>query len=233
MIRWLLSFGNRIACLIAIGMSIFLPQSTYAEPIQWSLKTTILTDNGASWIDIGPVTLGQESPSGEVTLTPSHAYGGVPSGGGEQDFEGSQLGANTIRIATLSNQSFDFLSTPPVPVAPNFRVRLEVTDLASEEQGVLEFTAGLSLDGGEVIWLNQPHLVDITIPSGNHLGSLDLGGNRYSFDVRSGSTESNAILEAEVTVSPLVQTPEPSTLVLAGLGFSAFAFRKRRRQELI
>jgi hypothetical protein len=110
-------------------------------------------------------------------------------------------------------------------------MQLEITDSASQEKKILEFDGTFSVsnfyyDLNAQDSFGYRNWIRFGLEPFVYTQTFDLGNNRYTFSGFSRKQEQE-LLWADISVSPLVQTPEPSTLLLAGLGLSAFAFRKR------
>jgi hypothetical protein len=151
---------------------------------------------------------------------------------------GTAVGDSDIVATNLKSVSSADPNTPDTFTHKTFTLNLTLTDSASHQTGTLSFMAEFN---GTIS--SQSANVTAT-PLGPTSRTIVLGGNSYSVSINSyvpppppGATNAGSIgATALVTVGQVNRTPEPSTMVMAGLGLSflgLFGWQKRRKaQEL-
>jgi PEP-CTERM motif-containing protein len=184
---------------------------------QWSAEPTVVDAD-----PLGP----HHRPTGGITLTP----GAIAITGGNP---GVALGSAAIVAVNLA--AFAFSPRPdgkPYSFTnASYRLGITLTDVDSNKAGTLHF-AGV-FDGD---------LTDSTVNLHTHFTStakqsLVLGHNHYTVSLTSYTppdppAEGGAgNISALVNVSP-ASAPEPSTLVLAGMGLAGAVFSRLRRRTL-
>ncbi len=198
-----------------------------AEPIRWSYAANAHPDTLAS-------------PDGSYNL-------GVPLGMNASGvFIPDVIGSKDIRVLNLSTYDLTLAPGPrldgiPFRNAP-YSIQLTLTDTASQVSGLLTFNGvlnGFADEGSHVSTMTSTFV-------GSTRQSLKLGENRYTVSMLSPDpllhwAPQNSVnmffgtIDAHVNVSPASgprATPEPSCLLLAGMGVvtvAGTALRKRHR----
>ncbi len=147
----------------------------------------------------------------------------------------SYAGSRDVIAATFMSFHSPF-DTPPYLNGhlhdAGYTLQFHITDDASHQSGVLLFQGLLN---GVVDHLGGENLTNTFLPPAT--GSLVLGANRYTVSPNSFTQEGDigptGTIGVHVDVQPVsgATAPEPSTLILAGLGASslvAAAWRRRR-----
>jgi hypothetical protein len=177
---------------------------------------------GYNWTHTPAVVAADTGGTGGITLT-NHQGG---TGSGNSDVVASE-------ITTFSSAS---VNAPDHFTNKNYSLIVDLTDSASNKSGMLTFTG--SLNG--TLSLTSANIKNTFIgPLTQH---LDLGGNLYTVTIgpyaapgipdstQTGSISAHVSVQPEGPTGggsggpvppPSRQTPEPSTLLLAGLGLSA------------
>jgi hypothetical protein len=218
--RFALMFAGMIASQ-AVHAEPYTPPTIYA-----SYTTTLIMAPGQDKLYTGAEKYYDETTD---TMVDVYSYAYLPSAiDGLIDSSGNQ-----IRFAGQSKESYFFTDSPPVPGSPNdtnqFRVQFTITDLASGETGVLGFDAVAVLSSALPAELRGESGLYAAYSSS--ASAIHLGANRYEFLFDGGHSDSGAWLFA--TVSVTAATPEPATLVMAGVGLlSAFGVRRRIKRVL-
>jgi hypothetical protein len=198
-----------VAAALLVGAT-----SAHADPIRWDYSTTGLTlgqgtdldpsyHGIAGWYEVDLLSVPMTHESGSTLiqlLTPSPTY---PNSDGV-----------VTHIVNQGDGGF-------FPLVTFVDIPLTITDLASRQSALVSFNLYISAtwQGG---WA---YLNGFSRPNENDISRvLTLGGNRYTITPL-GNTD------VQIDVAPVPQQyPEPSSLVLAGLGLcglGAAAWRKR------
>jgi hypothetical protein len=194
----------------AIASLLLASSSARADLVAWSYNWTpsvsaVLADNAAG--------------GGKITLTNEPA--------------GSAVGDSDIVATNLKSVSTASPNAPDTFTNKTYSLALTLTDIASHQSGTLTFQGAFN---GSISSASA-NVTNSAI--GATAGSLVLGGNSYSVSINSyvpppppTATNSGSIgATALVTVSQVSRTPEPSTMVMAGLGLSflgLLGWKKRR-----
>jgi hypothetical protein len=210
--------------LAAICVLLCSALSALAGPVPWNYQADLKAAGGdpslASFVDLGAVSIHDEIIG---QLSPANP--------------GSAWGWRTVPVGTLS-PAFDTAPGPfPLGYAEQmFQLSLKVTDAASGESATLNFQGRGWATARQVFWgfafysVDDIHALADFPASSSH--SVTLGGNVYDVSVDAvNHTNGSAILEAEIRVGSVNETPEPATLIsaLAGLGSVGFVLRRCRR----
>ncbi len=210
---------QRIALAITLLIVALNPQRGEAGLIpwsyQWSAQPTVIDAD-----PLGP----HQKPAGGITLTP----GAITITGSNP---GVALGNADIVAVNLT--AFTFSPSPDgkpysFTDAP-YRLGITLTDVDSNQSGTLHF-AGV-FDGS---------LTDTMMDLHTHFTSatrqwLTLGHHRYTVSLTSYTPPDPPAdggagsINASVSVQP-VSAPEPSSLILAGIGLAGAAFSGLRRR---
>lgn len=155
-----------------------------------------------------------------------HAYGQMPEGL-------LPVGAdsmNYINLGVQSKQGYRFDSAPPSDPAQSNKVQFTVwvTDVASGETGHLSFDLAAFLLTG----LPDSDHSELAF-GGETSGTLFLGANRYDLEIKTGDSDSNTWVYANLEVAPTAATPEPGTFALVALGLGAVGLRIRKKRHAI
>jgi hypothetical protein len=185
-----------------------------AEPVSWSYF----------WSPTPGVVTSDDGTLGSVTFLPN-------SGG---PMLGSAVGGDNIQAASLT------ASAPASGLATftnqGYGLTLNLTDNASNATGSLTFGGALSGT------LGSTNNIANTF-TGPAVQSLNLGGNEYTVGLglfvppapgTPGSLGANVLVvtgPGSSPAPPVNDVPEPATLLLAGLGFSALGVRCWWRRE--
>jgi len=176
-----------------------------------------------------------------------------PNGGGAlvslTNFNTPQAGAATIPVVayvTSTNSTTPIVFGPTSDVPTTYNLALTITDKSTGDSGTLNFTGSLT---GPLTATSSGVVASFT-PVGSD--SLTLDGHTYTVTIPeqtlAAPTSPQADITANVSVSngttggnlpPPISTPEPTSLLLGGLGFSCFGlgcwwkrrFALRRRPE--
>jgi hypothetical protein len=161
-----------------------------------------------SW-NASPTTV--SSPSGQMTITLTPQSGSTQSAVGQQ---------TTIEAAGVTVSP----STQPPPPSVTEQLSVNLMDSASGASGRVTFSGTVSSDAKG----------SFAATFSGSTESIVLGGHLYTVTlIPGGPTAANpdGTINARVTVTNVSQAPEPSTLLLAGLGLplAGLAGRRRRR----
>jgi hypothetical protein len=203
--------------------------SAVAGPIQWSYATSLGPEGGGSGIWIGDyIRRDSYAPNG-------WAHANIVGQLQAADPTGPQTGAAHLALGgyhpgfySLQWDDAGFALTGPV--RQQFQVQLTITDAASGQSGVVTaYGTGQAHQHDDM--LAAPTFGFLLSQGADQ--SLTLGGNEYA--VKFHATEDVGIadgvgISADVTASA-ANTPEPGTLLLAGLGFASCGglWLRRRR----
>lgn len=206
---------------LATAALLALPQLAGAGPIAWEMRGDIDHSRLGTEFYLGTVT--RPVGDGEATET-FHAYGQMPEGllpvgAGSQNY---------INLGVQSKRGYRLGAAAPTDPALGNTVPFNVwvTDAASGETGHLSFTLyGFLLTGGPYGGNSE------FVFGGVGGGALLLGGNRYDVQLKTGDSESNTWVYANLTVAPATATPEPGTFALAALGLGAAGVVRRVRKR--
>jgi hypothetical protein len=183
-----------------------------------------------NWTHSPIVIAADTGGTGGVTLT-NHQGG---TGSGNSDIVATQ-------ITTFSSAS---VNTPDHFTGKNYSLILDLTDLSSHQSGMLTFNGTLN---GTLSATSANIKNTFTGPLTQH---LDLGANIYTITIgpyaapgipdatQTGSISAHVSVQAAstggssggATPPPTHESPEPATLLLAGLGASALALAGWRRR---
>jgi hypothetical protein len=229
---------NSLAFLAAFAWQGLAAGNAAAEMIQWSYTSL-------------PSQLNFQNGSGLDNAITSQ---GIFMGGGSSSALMDQRGSAKVGVASLLTFNFSSAGDPPAVFAFQapvpFTLDISLVDRASQKSGQLIFSAAFdplrSINGVVTGYADEgTRLSSMTISfPGPTIQSLVLGPNRYTVSL----IPPNPLLhwnpdpsrpgfeggiDAHVDVSPAsaAATPEPSCLVLAGMGLltvAGAAWRKRR-----
>jgi hypothetical protein len=206
---------KRLITLVALSVACLALASTNARAdlVSWSYNWTpsvpvVLADNFGGG---GKITLSNE-PSGSVT--------------GDSD-----IVATNLKSVSTANPN-----TPDTFTNKTYSLFLTLTDSASHQSATLTFTG--KFNGS--ISSASANVTNTAL--GATTQSTVLGGNSYTVTINSyvpppppGASNTGSIgATALVTVGEVTKTPEPSTMVMAGLGLSFIGlvgWRKRRQGQ--
>jgi hypothetical protein len=191
----------------------FATAGARAELIQWSY----------SW-SRSPVQVYADSPgTGYISLT---------------DESMKSAAGNSYLVATnLQAHSTATVQNPDVFTNRTYTLSLFLQDMASGKSGTVSFTGEFN----GTLTAESTNITNTFV--GATTQSLVLGNNQYTVTIGpftapgpTGAVNSGSIAaRAEVKVSPVISSPEPSSCLLAllGAGCGVTAFVRRRRGESI
>jgi hypothetical protein len=169
-----------------------------------------------SWTRSPNVVTADGSGTGKIFLTP---------------VSGSALGTSDIGAVTISTSSSASAGNPDTFTAKGYGLTVNLTDVASHATGSLTFTGNLN----GTLSANSSNLT--TTFNSPLVQTIVLGNNSYtvSLNVPPGPSSTLGGIGAHVVVGPtkVNNTPEPSSLILAGLGTPLLlraAWRRRQRR---
>jgi MYXO-CTERM domain-containing protein len=199
----------------------------HAGPIQWSYSSTAGGEFGHNALNLGVHSLLMVGSNNE-TSGPVDFYATqytLPTGTGQVT---PVTGSERILLASLTNNGGTQLSetVPAEPTDNRFKVSVMVTDRESGQSGTLDFFGRVDLLAGSTT--DDPLYLGI---SGEGSASLVLGRNRYDFRVSDARSETVERLVADVTVSAVAATPEPTSFALGALGLGALGLVRRVRRQ--
>jgi hypothetical protein len=206
-----------------------------AGPINWSYTATVRTETGTGNLYIGEANL-QSLPPGDPN--------GIPFGG-EYVFY-TPLAEFTVSGSGIDTDSFAPFFLPrgdggrPVvhtitrdfdpPMDDKFLVTFTLKDEASGQTGTIDYAGTVRAAEGSGMY---PGIFLFNLDMGPQRTELILGENKYAVESFGGlPDEIDEPAGARMRITPsaaTVQTPEPTTLALAGLGLAAVGLTRRRR----
>lgn len=205
---------RRIA--LALAALLGLPALATAGPIGWGYLAYFAPD-GEGRLGLGTVP----GPDGGVEVAATLRG---------EDLEAPGFGSQRIRIGSLLDIDVATdAGTVMMPTRQQFVSRLTVTDSASGQSGEVSiFGTGKYI--GDDLLLDRRVMLEL-LEGDNGYRELTLGGNRYaiSYSVVQGDGDRISTLVADVTV--MSPTPEPATLVLAGLSLGGLGVVRLFRKE--
>jgi hypothetical protein len=202
----------RIALFTLLYAQLTFTNLVHAEPIAWSYSSTFTnaTDPSIPYLHLGTVGSGVGG-----TFNVAAQLFGVPAV--------NVIGSQVTAVGGLGphqhyNAAFEASPAPD----RNFILTVNLTDTESGQQGSVVFT-GFFLSERNFF---SPFGMQYTSPSSD---SVVVGNHRYDVRLPYAGLGADSF-SAEVNVSPLVQTPEPSSILLAilGLGGAGLSIRSRR-----
>jgi hypothetical protein len=213
-------FQLKLGYLVGVAFAVFSATSAHADFINWTY----------SWTHTPTVIAADTGGTGGVTLT-NHQGG---TGSGNSDVVATDI--TTFSSATVN--------APDHFTNRNYSLILDLTDTASHQSGMLTFNGALN----GTLSVTSANIKNTFLgPLTQH---LNLGGNLYTITIgpyaapgipdatQTGSISAHVSVLPESSVGgasgggsppPSHGAPEPSTLLLAGLGLSALAFVGWRR----
>jgi PEP-CTERM motif len=216
MSRTLVLFVAVIACVAgASGRSV-------AGPVPWTYHAEVSDGTGGSWVYFGTDTDVQFDPTtGQETRTPYLVLAEI---GATANGEG--FGAMTVPVLSVSQSRLrGYAAEPPDPWALSrptyFRLEATITDTASGQSQALDYSVRGT---GQLFAATGTGIVSLWTEEGTD--TFVLGGNRYTARAVARESESAAHLELAVTAEPAA-TPEPGSLLLAGVGLAGLGFVRR------
>jgi hypothetical protein len=215
-------------CLSALIVTVGLTGGATAGPIQWSYTPTLIGDRGHSTIYVGfGVRPDAQSPdgwmhyTGYATLTPS---GPQPGEAGSASVLVGGTGYSSL-IWDNDDGRFGLYESD---LDQHFRASVTITDDKSGQTGTFTITG--SGDSGDS-WLGLAPWLNL---DGTEPADQVIGGNRYRVQFRTQqeyrpSPEGPTLGQVFADVQVMAATPEPATLVLAGLGVVGIGLGRLRR----
>lgn len=224
---------------LAVLAGFFMSAVAVAGPIEWTYTATLGGDRGAAHVAAGrggrpdmtePNGMREYFGYTELTTAP---------------FAGPQAGNALLTIGSLPGYSnFYWLneSESAPPIDENYLAAVTITDTASGESGTVSVIGpAVSSDA----YLGLP--ADLDLPAVSQIRfqpayELVLGGNTYRVwfaenkvdfnpNANPGASWTRLDVIAEVEVVSPLSTPEPATLLLAGVGVAVVGLAMRRRKS--
>jgi hypothetical protein len=208
--------------LTACALALLLPSAAHAGPIEWEVSAhfarvgaatgsmaQLLTDEYIG----GGTTIHEQTFSRLVAADPARGWGW-----------------KSVRVGSVVPDGYRL---DPLHSAPGtFDIALSITDIRSGASGTLAFTA----TGWEVLVqdIDNPFSgilrsrTSHAIVTGTTEESVILGGVEYHVGLRVEERADEAELVADIRAGDVAATPEPTTLVLAGLGLGVAGLARRR-----
>lgn len=162
-----------------------------------------------------------------TTPSPGHPWGGIELVGPSY---GAAHGSREIVLTNLRAFSCAPSDQPEVFKDVGYRLQLSILDTASNQSGTVTFT-GL-LNG---LLSQETAKIDNTF-TGNMVHTLSLGGTLYTITIGNfvppGPPSSGLLgaITAHVSLSTVTDTPEPSTLLLGGIGCAFLGWARWRKR---
>ncbi len=199
------------------------PLIASAGPISWNYTGTV-TGNKSGTYDYGPTARPDStSPTGLRYGEVVGQVGTVNGSGAHTDAARLELGG--LLDGTVWTQWHDTgRRMASDALSDQVLADLTITDAASGAQGHFWVTGTGDLTGDPMLSAYQLSL----LIDGNANQERTIGGNRYRVHFDTEVTASGAMVVADVSVASA--TPEPGTLALAALGFSALGIIRLRRR---
>lgn len=215
---------------IAVASALIATTAATAGPIQWSYSSTFAP------IVTPAVTPGYEGMVNTAT-TIHDELGSTPYGVATRGAWGWQ----TVNIASLVP---DTGVSPEKFIAQEFKLNVSITDAASGQTGTVSLTGSANETLGflqvrtwdgvledDARYIVSRHVTSFALSQLSD-DTLTLGGNEYHVQVEQRyGANGTGYLDAAVTVGDVNLTPEPSTMVAAGVGLLGVAGVRLRRRR--
>jgi hypothetical protein len=224
--------------------------TAWAGPLPtWDYNYSFSGERGSSFVDAG-IGARQDSNSstgfryyqGYVQLTPAIPSPNPTASGNQTITLGSTPGYSQFYWAADADHAPPATPVNDAPIpGGKLDARLEasitIKDISSGLDHTVSLTRNLAQGSGDP-YLGTPVTF---VGAGEDLGeAFDLGSNRYQVKFRQAVgpdgpnlTGKTQLLVAEVTVTSTVETPEPTTLALGGIGLAGVFGAKLRRRRTI
>ena len=164
-------------------IAVLLPYGYSTEKTSISLTPVFELDypsaEATSWTSGETETIDVSLPT-DVNKTVFTSFKGTHTSGGHRDWDGSKVGATSI--ATLTGNA--------AGLAPATSVKIQYTDDTTREYDVYLFETvqnnataitGLTIGSEQAVIDEENKTIDIVLPAGTNLASLDLGGDTTRF----------------------------------------------------
>jgi hypothetical protein len=215
---------------LVVPLLALTPATALADIISWNYQATLQSVGGdprpgfglgasPSLVDLGSLSI-HDDEVGQLNGN-----------------SGSALGWRTVPLGSVTLYG-EFTPDMTWHLAQGmFKLSLTLTDIASGESAVLNYSgrAGVTGDqvdsGGPFVTIANVHVTAQISPTDAQ--TITLGGNPYAVSVDAvNHPNGTAYLEADIHAGSINETPEPATLVSALVGIGAMGLVAGRRVSI-